>query len=116
MSRNKYQGWSNYETWLVSLWLDNEQCSHEHWRHRAVELGEEAATHRNVREGIWTVSEAQRFSLADELKEEISDGSPLEEPSMYCDLLAAALDEVNWSEIAGELIHSASGSTRSERE
>ena len=38
--------------------------------------------------------------MADQLKEEITDGSPLREASMYADLLGAALSEVNWSEIA----------------
>lgn len=23
-----YNGWSNYETWLVSLWLNNDQASY----------------------------------------------------------------------------------------
>ena len=25
----RYNGWTNYETWLVNLWMDNEQGSQE---------------------------------------------------------------------------------------
>ena len=30
----KYNGWTNYETWLVNLWLGN-GGSGEHWREQA---------------------------------------------------------------------------------
>jgi hypothetical protein len=33
----KYNGWTNYETWNVALWLDNEQSSERHWRGAAQE-------------------------------------------------------------------------------
>jgi hypothetical protein len=26
---SNYNGWTNYETWLVKLWLDNDQWSQE---------------------------------------------------------------------------------------
>ena len=29
MDEKKYSGWTNYETWLVKLWLDNDQWSQE---------------------------------------------------------------------------------------
>lgn len=29
MTNEKYQGWSNYETWLVALWLDNDEYAQE---------------------------------------------------------------------------------------
>ena len=27
-----YNGWKNYETWLVALWIDNEQSSYSYAR------------------------------------------------------------------------------------
>lgn len=27
-----YNGWSNYETWNVKLWIDNEEGSYDYWR------------------------------------------------------------------------------------
>lgn len=28
----KYNGWKNWETWNVALWLDNEYSSYKHWQ------------------------------------------------------------------------------------
>jgi len=105
MTDSTYQGWSNYETWLVSLWLDNDQGSYDYWRDRAASFRRGAPTSRNVLEGIWTATEAARFGLADALKEAIVEDSPLEDASVYSDLLNAALYEVNWDEIAGDLLY-----------
>ena len=33
-----YNGHPNYETWLVSLWIDNEETSHLYWRETAEEV------------------------------------------------------------------------------
>lgn len=95
-----YQGWTNYETWTVSLWLDNEEGTYRLWRERTARFRAEAPSMAQVRERVWTTEEAVKYALADELKAEISLGSPLQEPGMYSDLLAAALSEVNWQEIA----------------
>lgn len=95
-----YNGFSNYETWTVSLWLDNDQGSFEYWREQAQEHRSKAASCPQVAEGTWTADRAEVFNLGDQLKEEVTDGSPLQESSMYADLLGAALSEVNWSEIA----------------
>lgn len=98
--QREYNGWSNYETWLVSLWLDNEQPSYRFWREEAARCRRGAPHCSQVREGTWTVEEAARFNLADRLKEQVTDDSPLREPSMYSDLLGAALAEVDWDEVA----------------
>ncbi len=52
-----------------------------------------------MRSGTWTALEAARFNLADQLKKEVTDGSPLHEPSLYTDLLLASLSNVDWLEI-----------------
>lgn len=97
---NDYNGWSNYETWTVGLWLDNERESYEYWRELTREHRSNAVSCSQVAEGTWTADEAEVFNLANQLKEEVNAGSPLQESSMYADLLCAALSEVNWSEIA----------------
>ena len=30
MSDKRYNGWTNYETWLVALWADNDEPSYRH--------------------------------------------------------------------------------------
>ena len=100
MTDKAYNGWTNYETWAVSLWLDNEQGSYNYWREQAEEHCKAAPTCPQVLNGIWTTKETAKFNLADQLREEIRDGAPLGEADMYSDLLGAALDEVNWQEIA----------------
>lgn len=27
-----YEGWTNYETWLVNLWIENDEASYLFWR------------------------------------------------------------------------------------
>lgn len=96
-----YNGWTNYETWAVALWIDNERGNYDYWREEAREHRKAAPTCSQVINGIWTAEQAAKFNLADQLKEEIRDNAPDTEASMYTDLLRGALDEVNWNEIAG---------------
>ncbi len=95
-----HNGWSNYETWTVALWIDNEESRYRYWRGEAKRHQEVASESTQVQDGIWTKAEAARFNLADQLKNDTLEGSPIEEPSVYSDLLNAALSEVNWIEIA----------------
>jgi len=94
MERKEYNGWTNYETWCVNLWLTNEQGSDEYWRENAREAWENAADHPSY----LTRSEKARHALADMLKDQVSDSEMcplLSEASMYSDLLGAALSEVD---------------------
>lgn len=104
MTDNTYNGWTNYETWAVALWIDNERGSYDYWREEAKRHRKEAPICRQVAEQIWTPKQAARFNLADQLKEEMEDGSPIKEASVYADLLGAALGEVDWQEIAGNIL------------
>jgi len=99
-----YNGWRNYETWTVALWLDNERTSYEYWREEARRCQRKAMTDPRVKDGIWTPKEAAMFNLADQLRDELTDGIPLAAPTMYADLLRAALTEVEWQEVAAILL------------
>lgn len=99
-SDGRYNGWKNYETWSVSLYIGNDQSTQEHWHARARKLRDNPPPN-----DVWTVEERSRFALADELKEAVEDGSPLNDsPSLYADLLNAALESVDWEEIAAHLL------------
>jgi hypothetical protein len=84
-----YHGWTNYETWLVALWLDDNQTSHHHWMMVAKKSQTKAASDVNVIAGIWTVEETAKYRLADRLKQEMEENIPDSlPPSMYVDLMA----------------------------
>jgi hypothetical protein len=82
MSNESYNGWTNYESWLVALWLDNDQLSHE----TARELATEAASDM----------EAGNAIKADV---ENTCGVGDTEAGMISDLINAALSRVDWREI-----------------
>jgi len=100
MTDEKYNGWTNYETWLVKLWIDNDQGSQEYW------LEEARESVKNAVADYGTKADAARYSLAGSLKDwhqeqadEITGVT-----GMFKDLLTAALGSVNWNEIAANFL------------
>ncbi len=77
----EYNGWCNRETWVVNLWLTNDECYYQ-------ELG----------------SIIKSFDTTDEQAEEIEQYVhriiDVNEASMTTDLLSASLGRVDWHEIA----------------
>ena len=104
MSDNTYNGWTNYETWAVAIWLDSDQSNYRYWCDQAQRRREQAPTCQQVLEGTWNPENAAKYNLADQLKEEINTGAPDVFQGAYSDLLSAALGEVNWDEIAAHYL------------
>ena len=92
-----YQGFANYETWCVKLWLDNEESSYRYWQAAAQECWDEAEADQ-----YFTREERARLDLEDRMKDEIEDaaGQAVEVGTIWADLLSSAVSEVNWREIA----------------
>jgi len=86
MSDEGYNGWKNYPTWAVHLWLDNDQGSQDWW------LGESIDALENA--------EHPRYEIADALKNHVREECESDDASMASDLLGYALDCVDWYEIA----------------
>lgn len=103
MIKTNFNGWTNYETWNVKLWIDNDQGTQEYWKERAQEAFKSATPGE-----CFTREEQAALDLAHTLKQELDNdmhemGVP-ELPGFYADLLNAALSEVNWQEIARSFI------------
>lgn len=107
MATTTYNGWTNYETWAVKLWMDNEEGSYRYWGEQAQEAWDESADkHPNQ----FMDRERNAVSmLAERLKDEHDSQSDhpvfaAADGTVYADLLNAALSEVNWHEIAESLL------------
>ena len=96
----KYNGWTNYETWAVNLWLGNDKGNYTYWQERAAYWKTAKSTSE-----YWSQAESATFNLADELEQAFKDNQPeTVNGTVYADLLNAALSEVNWHEIAEGLL------------
>jgi len=77
-------GWKNYQTWAVNLWLTNEESTEKHFRQLA--------------------AEKDTAELAEDIQNFIEENSPLNilslEASMYHDLLSNAINQVDCYELA----------------
>src|SRR3990167_9926974 len=77
MKTNTYQGWTNYETWAVNLWLTNDSGIYDMIREMGQEAKEAAPELEAVKDEIWTVEEGAKFTLADKIKDYIEENNPL---------------------------------------
>lgn len=102
MERKEYNGWTNYETWAVALWMGNEQGSQEAWAERAQEAWDAAEAGSSY--ASQTREQAALIALSDMLKDEHAEASPDLGATVWADLLGAAMSKVNWYEIAEHLI------------
>lgn len=93
MDDQTYNGWKNYPTWNVNLWLSNDEGLYNATRERA-----EAYAGMN----------RPRIEFADSLKHWVRDDlAPDLGASFAADLLGYALDQVDWIEIADAWIDEA---------
>ena len=89
MSDETYNGWSNYPTWNVALWLGNEEGSYN----TCLDLARSALG-----------DDHPRVTVADALKDMLEEFSPDLEASVYADLLGWALNSVDWFEVADSFL------------
>jgi len=87
MTNKEYNGWFNYETWAVNLWMDNEEGSQSYWR----DLARSYARRDDV------------YGLSKMIQSEHEEALP-DLNGFAADLLNGAMSEVNWYEIAQNLM------------
>jgi len=98
-----YNGWTNFATWGVALVLDNDEPTYRHVRERAAEIRTEA----RGTTAIGDPDAAAKFDLADWLKdyaEELCGLGGDDLSLMARQVLQAGLSEVNWEEIAANIL------------
>jgi hypothetical protein len=78
-----YNGWSNYETWLVALWLNNDQASYN-----ALEM--------------LKARDESKHCKAESLEELVRELYEFEPVGVVADLVNSAFARVNWMEIVTE--------------
>ena len=101
---NEYNGWTNYTTWCVNLWLDNDEQTQNATKARVADFLEDWEPAPVIASIGITTAQARRYAVADMLKEWVDEvvwpgGEPIP-ACMATDLVNSALSEVDWHEIA----------------
>lgn len=96
MDDKRYNGWTNYETWNVALWMDNDSA--DYWDKEAQQVHDFAKA-----DGIFAKEDRATLDFADLLKDFHEETRPII-TGTYGDLLNAAMSHVNWHEIAKHYI------------
>ena len=122
-----YQGWTNYSTWAVALWFDNDEPLYRESRRRAAWIHKDAhacdgGAHvladnatpsicencsvlmSSSCEPLQTPAEHEVSTLADGLKAWLTEKAPELGGTVWSDLLGHALEAVNWHEIAKHVL------------
>jgi len=98
MTDGTYNGWRNYPTWCVNLWLGNDEGSYNEARKLVSApidlLGAESSY------SLVDPPRRRRLVAADRLKRWVRDIAEPDEASLCSDLVGYALDEVDWLELA----------------
>lgn len=76
----EYNGWSNYETWVVNLWMTSDQCYYE-------ELCRIISSEDDLSNKAEALEDWLRFEYDGECS------------SIWADLINNSLAQVNWYEI-----------------
>lgn len=102
MTAEKYNGWTNWETWNYALWLGNDEVSQERMTFLAQECYNDA-----LPDGTFTRAERATLDMAGAMKghadEDAEEWMP-KQAGPFADAVNGYLSEINWYEIASKYI------------
>jgi hypothetical protein len=102
MSNDKtYNGWTNRETWLTALWIDNDYGLYSCVTEQARELAEDAELEEEATSEDYLMTITGK--LGSFIKDLIEEMQP-EVTGLFADLINGALAEVEYYEIASHFI------------
>lgn len=88
-----YNGWPNRETWLVFVWVMNDEQSYRYWREATRLIKRQKST------------DSERLcALASQLERELGDADEPIKSGMLKDLAQHALGMVEWGKLAESLL------------
>lgn len=99
MNAQKYNGWTNYETWYTALWLNNDESSQALCNELAGQAYGDAEE-----EAPFSHAENATFALAEQIKELFESDEQIPTSGWVADAVNIYLSEVNWYEIAKHYI------------
>jgi len=96
-TNERYNGWSNYPTWVVNLWASNDEGAYRYWIEQTREAWDTSEASRHLTRSQEAVRRLEGL-IRDQHEEQAADA--LETASVYADLMSWSLQSVNWEEIA----------------
>lgn len=97
-----FNGWTNYETWVCNLWINNTQDSQEYWQVQAREACKNPVENQYLEEHPRMVH-ALTNTLRDHFEKQAETWMP-SQYSFFSDILREGLYQINWYEIASYMI------------
>lgn len=85
----KYNGWTNYETWLLKAWINNDETDYNYFQNVARQTLENVAD-----------KDKQQADFADHIKNYFADKKPRIKPIFFQMLLETAFGRIDFKDIS----------------